>query len=65
MGNTVDTKPEKKRAGERDFCANKHLKTIHLLDIMLCALFTCVSVSMSDVATSKRLGRDRYLFSLN
>lgn len=26
---------------------------------------TCVSVSMSDVATSKRLGLDRYLLSLN
>lgn len=26
---------------------------------------TCVSVSISDVATSKRLGLDRYLLSLN
>lgn len=26
---------------------------------------TWVSVSISDVATSKRLGRDRYLLSLN
>lgn len=26
---------------------------------------TCVSVSMSEVATSKRLGLDRYLLSLN
>lgn len=26
---------------------------------------TCVSVSISDVATSKRLGRERYLLSLN
>ena len=26
---------------------------------------TCVSVSMREVATSKRLGLDRYLFSLN
>lgn len=28
-------------------------------------LYTCVSVSIKDVATSKRFGRDRYLFSLN
>lgn len=31
----------------------------------ICISFTCVSVSMRDVATSKRFGRDRYLFSLN
>ena len=29
------------------------------------SIFTCVSVSMRDVATSKRFGRDRYLFFLN
>lgn len=28
-------------------------------------VFTCVSVSMRDVATSNRFGRERYLFSLN
>jgi len=27
--------------------------------------FTCVSVSIKDVATSKRFGLDRYLLSLN
>lgn len=31
----------------------------------LSLFLTCVSVSMSEVATSKRLGLDRYLLSLN
>lgn len=33
--------------------------------IMIMVSLTCVSVSMREVATSKRLGLDRYLLSLN
>lgn len=35
------------------------------VDVSLSLCLTCVSVSMSEVATSKRLGLDRYLLSLN
>ena len=61
-------KPHKKTCWP---CFWGHTKFIYptkfILIWTLCAQtwFTCVSVSMRDVATSKRFGLDRYLFSLN